>query len=123
MPLRNVRLTPEEQEYVISNVESGRFGNVTELVQAALKALKREERARQVHAAKETVGENQVALPHFRQISVGEFLFPDRRRRSAPIHTGPNEPRTGVSEDLFAASRKNADAASDEASAANAVPS
>jgi putative addiction module CopG family antidote len=46
MFLSHVRLTPEEQEYVMNSVESGRFANAGELVQAALHALRREERAR-----------------------------------------------------------------------------
>lgn len=89
---RNIMLTPEDQEYVISNVESGRFGNPAELVQAALKALKREERMRQELAAVETLGEDQIRLPHFRRISTGEFLFPERRRQWTAIPIGSNEP-------------------------------
>ena len=93
MPLRNVRLTPEEQEYVISNVENGRFGNAAELVQAALMALKREERVRQERDADETLGGHQIRFPNYRRISTpAEFLFPERRRSSPPILTDSNEP-------------------------------
>ncbi len=55
MPLRHIRLTPEEQEYVMACVESGRFANAGELVQAALRALKREERVRMERALAERV--------------------------------------------------------------------
>jgi putative addiction module CopG family antidote len=89
MPLRNVRLTPEEQEYVISNLESGRFGNAGELVQAALRALKREERARQERAAKARSDGNEIRLPHFRRINMprGALLL-ERRRRLTPTPIG-----------------------------------
>jgi len=50
MVLRHVRLTPEEQEYVMSCVDSGRFSNAGELVQAALRALQRQERSRHERA-------------------------------------------------------------------------
>lgn len=55
MPLRHIRLAPEEQEYVTSCVESGLFANAGELVQAALRALKREERVRMDRALGERV--------------------------------------------------------------------
>jgi antitoxin ParD1/3/4 len=49
VPTRNVNLTPELEEFVVSRVESGRFDNASEVVRAALRSLEREE---QVHAAK-----------------------------------------------------------------------
>jgi len=85
MPFRNVRLTPEEQEYVMNNVQSGRFGNAGELVQAALRALRRAEQARQERAATETLGGNEIRLPHFRRINTPrEHLLPERRRQWTP---------------------------------------
>ncbi len=62
MPLRYVRLTPEEQDYVTSTVDSGRFSNAGELVQAALCALKREERARRERALKAKPAEERTAI-------------------------------------------------------------
>jgi putative addiction module CopG family antidote len=62
MPLRHVRLTPEEQEYVTNTVASGRFSNAGELVQAALCALKREERARRERALKAKSEEEETAI-------------------------------------------------------------
>jgi antitoxin ParD1/3/4 len=46
MPKRNVNLTPDLEDFVLTRVESGRYANVSELVQAALHALHREERMR-----------------------------------------------------------------------------
>jgi antitoxin ParD1/3/4 len=49
MPTRNVNLTPELEDFVVANVESGRFENASEVVRAALRSLEREE---QLHRAK-----------------------------------------------------------------------
>jgi len=93
MPLRNVRLTPEEQEYVTNTVESGRFGNAGELVHAALRALKREERTRQERNAKEMFGGNEIALHPSRRINTPrEPFFPERRRGWTPTLMGSNGP-------------------------------
>jgi antitoxin ParD1/3/4 len=44
MPTRNVNLTPELDNFVLDRVESGRFGNASEVVRAALRTMEREER-------------------------------------------------------------------------------
>jgi antitoxin ParD1/3/4 len=45
MPNRNVNLTPDLDDFVLTRVESGRYANASEMVQAALRALDREERS------------------------------------------------------------------------------
>jgi len=82
MPLRHIRLTPEEQEYVTLCVESGRFANAGELVQAALRALKREERVRMERALAERVDAVVSRTPSYweeRQTSSGLFRSDVRR--------------------------------------------
>jgi antitoxin ParD1/3/4 len=49
MPTRNVNLTRELEDFVVANVESGRFENASEVVRAGLRSLEREE---QLHRAK-----------------------------------------------------------------------
>ena len=44
MPNRNFNLTPELDEFLCARVEGGRYSDTSELVQAALRALAREER-------------------------------------------------------------------------------
>jgi antitoxin ParD1/3/4 len=48
MPSRNVNLTPDLDDFVLTMIEGGRFSNVSEMVQAALRVLHREERAHEV---------------------------------------------------------------------------
>ncbi len=45
MIYRNIHLNPESYDFVRSRVENGRYANANELVQAALRALHREEEA------------------------------------------------------------------------------
>lgn len=45
MPNRNVNLTPDLDDFVLTMVEGGRYANASEMVQAALRVLNREERA------------------------------------------------------------------------------
>ncbi len=42
MPTRNVNLTEELDRFVLSNVQSGRYENASEVVRAALRSLERE---------------------------------------------------------------------------------
>ena len=44
MPTRNVNLTPELDQFVLSRVASGRYENASEVVRAALRAMEREEK-------------------------------------------------------------------------------
>jgi antitoxin ParD1/3/4 len=46
MPSRNVNLTPDLDDFVLTMIEGGRFSSASEMVQAALRMLHREERAR-----------------------------------------------------------------------------
>jgi antitoxin ParD1/3/4 len=43
MPTRNVNLTDELDRFVLAKVESGHYGNASEVVRAALRTLAREE--------------------------------------------------------------------------------
>lgn len=45
MPTRNVNLTDELDGFVLSQVESGRYKNASEVVRAALRLLERDEQA------------------------------------------------------------------------------
>jgi antitoxin ParD1/3/4 len=51
MPTRNVNLTDELDRFVLAKVESGRYGNASEVVRAALRTLEREERRYEVKLA------------------------------------------------------------------------
>jgi len=51
MPSRNVNLTPDLDDFVLTMVEGGRYANASEMVQVALHALNREERARETERA------------------------------------------------------------------------
>jgi antitoxin ParD1/3/4 len=49
MPTRNVNLTEELDQFVLTNVASGKYENASEVVRTALRTLEREE---QLHEAK-----------------------------------------------------------------------
>jgi antitoxin ParD1/3/4 len=51
MPTRNVSLTVEQDRFVASRIEEGRYGNASEVVRAALRTLEREEREFEVKLA------------------------------------------------------------------------
>ena len=44
MPTRNVNLTVQQDRFIASRIEEGRYGNASEVVRAALRTLDREER-------------------------------------------------------------------------------
>jgi antitoxin ParD1/3/4 len=44
MPTRNVNLTPELDHFLLAKIDSGQYGNASEVVRAALRTLDREER-------------------------------------------------------------------------------
>jgi antitoxin ParD1/3/4 len=46
---RNVSLTPEIEAFIADRVASGRFGNASEVVRAALRLLEEDERRRDTH--------------------------------------------------------------------------
>ena len=43
MPTRNVNLTPELDDFVVSRVRSGSFENASEVVRSALRTMERDE--------------------------------------------------------------------------------
>jgi antitoxin ParD1/3/4 len=47
MPTRKVNLTPELDHFVASKVKAGLYGNASEVMQAALRSLERDERERE----------------------------------------------------------------------------
>ena len=51
MPTRNVNLTEELDRFVAEKVETGRYGNASDVVRAALRSLDREERAYEARLA------------------------------------------------------------------------
>ena len=51
MPTRNVNLTVQQDRFVASRIEEGRYGNASEVVRAALRTLEREEREIEVKLA------------------------------------------------------------------------
>ena len=51
MQFRNVNLSPDLDEFVLNSLESGHYSNVSELVQAALRALDHEERMKKIELA------------------------------------------------------------------------
>jgi len=44
MPTRNINLTPQMDQYVDAKVRSGEYGNASEVLRAALRALEQAER-------------------------------------------------------------------------------
>ena len=44
MPTRNINLTDELDQFILTKVEAGRYGNASEVVRAALRTLERDER-------------------------------------------------------------------------------
>ncbi len=48
MPQRNVTITPQQDEFVKSALESGRYGNVNEVVRAGLRLLEQVEQEMQI---------------------------------------------------------------------------
>ena len=52
MPTRKVNLTPELDHFVASKVKAGLYGNASEVMQAALRSLERDEREREQKMAR-----------------------------------------------------------------------
>jgi len=80
MPNRNVTLTPDLDDFVLTMVEGGRYANASEMVQAALRVLDREERAQkakraQVQPAVDVGDANRIAeLDVFRKLWLAHQL-------------------------------------------------
>jgi putative addiction module CopG family antidote len=51
MSNRNVHLPPDLDDFVLTRIEGGRYSNASEMVQAALRALDREERTHEAKRA------------------------------------------------------------------------
>jgi antitoxin ParD1/3/4 len=64
MPSRNVNLTPDLDDFVLTMVEGGSFSNASEMVQAALRVLDREERSHEQKRIQlqPAVGDGDVSL-------------------------------------------------------------
>jgi putative addiction module CopG family antidote len=60
MPYRIVRLTHDSYDFVRTRVESGRYENASELVQAAFRALRREEQSFQADRPAQTIADGDV---------------------------------------------------------------
>jgi antitoxin ParD1/3/4 len=71
MPNRNVHLTPDLDDFVLTRIESGRYANASELVQAALRALDREE---QQHKSRRATAKNAAVGMHVPTAHVGDPL-------------------------------------------------
>lgn len=48
MPTRNINLTPQMDQYVDGKIRSGEYGNASEVMRAALRALERADREDEV---------------------------------------------------------------------------
>ena len=51
MPTRNVNLTEELDRFILTKIETGRYGNASEVVRDALRSLKREDRTYEAKVA------------------------------------------------------------------------
>lgn len=60
MPNHTVCLPPESYEFVLSRVESGRYENAGELMEAALRALRRDEKNAEVERPAPSIAEGDV---------------------------------------------------------------
>lgn len=63
MPTRNVNLTEELDRFVAEKVETGRYGNASDVVRAALRSLEREEREYEIKlkALREAIDEGDAS--------------------------------------------------------------
>ena len=80
MRTRNVNLTDELDEFVLSKVENGRFENASEVVRAALRTLEREE---QQYEAKLAVLRASIDLGDASGIARGDVF--ERVRRTLKL--------------------------------------
>jgi putative addiction module CopG family antidote len=60
MPHRTIKLAPELCDFVGARVESGRYENANELIQAAFRALHREERKSEQERPARSIAEGDV---------------------------------------------------------------
>jgi len=78
MTHRLLQLPPDTYDFVQSRIESGRYENPNQLVQAAFRALHREESASSVYAATSSIAEEDV----FRKLWEASPQLPvDRRKK------------------------------------------
>jgi len=63
MPTRNVNLTPELDEFIVSRVRSGSFENASEVVRSALRTMERDEQEFQekLHALRAAIDEGDAS--------------------------------------------------------------
>jgi antitoxin ParD1/3/4 len=78
---RNISLTPELEAFVASRVSSGRYQSASEVVQAGLRLLERDEQEREA-ARREIEQQIAVGLEHARrgELLDGEAVFDELDR-------------------------------------------
>jgi putative addiction module CopG family antidote len=64
MQHRTIKLSPESHDFVLSRVESGRYEDAGDVIQAAMRALDREEKSAQVERFRRNIAQGDV----FRQL-------------------------------------------------------
>jgi antitoxin ParD1/3/4 len=90
MPTRNVNLTPDLDDFVLTRVESGRYANPSEMVQAALRALDREERVNEALFGTPHVLSEEESLSKIAESDVFRSLWNAQVQSSAvPDAAGP----------------------------------
>jgi len=77
MTYRLLQLPPDTYDFVQSRIESGRYENPNQLVQAAFRALSREEGATRSESATATIAEEDA----FRKLWEAAPLMPEDRRK------------------------------------------
>jgi antitoxin ParD1/3/4 len=81
MPTRNVNLTAELDEFVMSKIGNGRYENASEVVRAALRTLEREE---QVYEAKLTALRAAIDAGMASGAATGDVFARVRRKAGLP---------------------------------------
>jgi putative addiction module CopG family antidote len=88
MPYCSVNLPPDLDEFVFSRVESGKYSNPTELMQAALRALDREERGEKADRRSPSRAKSENDIDSIRKADVFRKLW-QSQFQSSPETTGP----------------------------------
>ena len=85
MPNRYFNLTQDLDEFVCARIEGGRYADTNELVQAALRALAREERARETKHTGRRASVDDDGARHIAEIDVFRELWLNKQRHMAPL--------------------------------------
>jgi putative addiction module CopG family antidote len=83
MHIRNINLTPDLDEFISARVDGGRYANIGELVQAALRALDREERTRDRERAEWRTAADEDCARRIAEIDVFRELWLNQHRSRA----------------------------------------